>query len=99
MGAVGNDAVSWEAAVSKGIGPLVFALATPGDLNSRGWLVSVLLPPLVQFDDGSRWNPARDAAAAIGAANHELDTLDAVAALGTDIEDRWQRYLFALRGY
>lgn len=98
VGAKGTKKMEWETAVERGIGPLAFALACPGDLESRSWLVPLLAPPLVQFADGVEWNPARDAAASVQATPSELTTLDRVAEVAREVSERWQRFLDA-RGY
>ena len=98
VGAANSKNMDWETAVQQGIGPLGFALACPGDLGNRGWLVPLLAPPLVQFADGVAWNPAQNAAAAVQVAPSGLTTLDRVAEVAREVSARWQRFLEA-RGY
>jgi hypothetical protein len=79
-------------AVPKGITELAFLLATPGDPDSRGLLIPLLLPPRVTYADGNSWNPAKDSAQSIGASEAELITLDQVSALSAQIADRWTTF-------
>lgn len=99
IGAAGSASMDWETAVQRGIGSLAFALACPGDLESRGWLVPLLAPPLVQFADHVEWTPARDAAASVQATPSELTTLDQIVEITRDVNERWRNFLIALRGY
>jgi hypothetical protein len=98
IGAADSGSADWDAAVQRGIGSLARALACPGDLENRGWLVPLLAPPLVQFADGIEWSPARAAAASVQATPAELATLDRLAEIAREMNDRWQRLLDA-RGY
>lgn len=99
IGAIGSHAkIDQDTAVERGIQPLSFALACPGDLQNRQWLVSFLAPLLVRFTDGVEWRPARDAAASIQASPSELKTLDIAAEIASETSDRWQRFHDAL-GY
>ena len=98
LGAADTEGMDYHTAVERGIGTLAFALACPGDPKNRGWLVPLLAPPLVQFEDDVEWNPARDAAASVQASPADLETLDSVAEVARGLSERWQRFLDA-RGY
>lgn len=99
IGAAGNsEYMDMDTAVLKGIRPLAFALACPGDLGNRGWLVQFLTPPLIQFADGTDWAPAKDAAASNQADPSELRVFDQLSEVSCEMSKRWQRFLDT-RGY
>lgn len=83
---------------------LDFCLACPGDTTNRSFLVEWLAPPCVRFPDGRRWQlpelyrrelvPVVDAAEAALSREREQAAADAVA-----VQNRWEAFLRAKRGY
>ena len=97
-----------RAASVYGMKRLLYALSCPGDRDNKRWLLPRLAPLLVQFADGTEWNPAQDVLLQFAAENKwvrpegvyaEGARLARVAELAREVGDRWQSFLRSANGY